>query len=95
MQNKGFQALIWLLYETQSDYFTEDEKSIINKYIVPSYFEDDFKLNDNGETFIVKPIWGREGNKIKLIKNNKILYAKQVNVDNIVQRNSLSSSQVL
>jgi glutathionylspermidine synthase len=64
MQSKGFQALVWALYEAH-DFFTEEERSTIERYMLPSYFEGD-KDCLCGVPYVQKPIWGREGNGVRL-----------------------------
>ena len=65
MQNKAFMALVWQVY-LSGKYFTAAESSIIEKYMLPSYFEEDFHIVDGGE-YIKKPIWGREGRNISIV----------------------------
>lgn len=60
MQSKGFQALVWALYET-ADFFSPEERDTIANYMVPSFFEED-RGRLTGLPYIRKPIWGREGN---------------------------------
>ncbi len=64
MQSKGFQALVWALYEAQN-FFTEEERRTISLYMLPSYFEGD-RSRLTGVPFVKKPIWGREGNGVHL-----------------------------
>ena len=47
MQCKGFQALVWALHESSEGrkIFTPEEIECISKYMLPTYFEEDFKAN--------------------------------------------------
>lgn len=61
-QTKALQALIWNLYE-EDIFFTEDEKRIIAKYMLPTYLDNLFK----GSTpYVTKPVFGREGGAVTL-----------------------------
>ena len=89
MQSKGFLALIYALAET-NNFFTPDEIDLINTYIPPSYFETDAKKFTINRQLIEKPIWGREGNGIKVIDANaNIVLKKELeHPENVVQRDS-------
>jgi len=80
MQSKGFQALVWAMYEKECNFFTSEENKVIEKYMLPSYFEDDFNIyNKNNDNFIKKPIWGREGKGISIIdKDNNVIEEKLI-----------------
>ena len=73
MQSKGFQALVWALSHSPSysKVFTADEIETINRYMLPTYFEQDFyaAVNESSpnKLFIRKPIWGREGKGIAVV----------------------------
>lgn len=101
MQCKAFQALVWALH-TDTDFFTNSENEIIQQYMIPSYF-DEYDFNKNaipGTAYVKKPIWGREGSGITIVKtadneklseklNVQIEYEKYVeNEDEIVQAES-------
>ena len=93
MQSKGFQALVWALANIDDSPFDDDEIAIVKQYMLPSYFEDDYKLLDKrlSDKWIVKPIWGREGNGIKVVDQFSTILVKEVpNPEDIVQRDSLS-----
>lgn len=102
MQCKAFQALIWALHE-RSDFFTREENSIIEKYMIPSFFDEEaFFLNGSeDECYVRKPVWGREGCGISIVKpcrytegENDVMelelqYEKEVpNEDEVVQAES-------
>ncbi|GED69142.1 glutathionylspermidine synthase [Brevibacillus reuszeri] len=57
IQTKALQALIWNLHES-NQFFTAEEQTDIEKYMLPTYFENRFA----GVTdYVTKPIFGREG----------------------------------
>lgn len=88
LQCKGFQALVWGLYE-QQQFFDSKERAIIEKYMLPSYFvENRQKLL--GAPYIRKPIWGREGNGITLYdaQGQKLLQKKLAEPNEVVERHS-------
>ena len=61
-QTKALQALIWNLHE-QKMFFTEDEQTIISKYMLPTYLDNVFV----GSTpYVTKPVLGREGGAVIL-----------------------------
>ena len=79
MQNKSFLALVWQVF-INGGYFDSFERQVIEKYMLPSYFEED-ELND--ETYIKKPIWGREGRNISIVNGkNKIIYENKIDSPN-------------
>ncbi|MGG1663574.1 glutathionylspermidine synthase family protein [Brevibacillus sp. NRS-1366] len=57
IQTKALQALIWNLHETD-EFFTSEEHAIIEKYMLPTYFENQFT---GACDYVTKPIFGREG----------------------------------
>ncbi|WP_434510284.1 glutathionylspermidine synthase family protein [Desulfitobacterium sp. AusDCA] len=61
-QTKALQALIWGLYETKG-FFTEHERGIIERYMLPTYLENPFL---GQEAFVAKPIYGREGGAVSI-----------------------------
>ena len=89
MQNKGFMALIYALANT-NQFFTPAEIDLINTYIPASYFAKDVKKFQLNRQLIEKPIWGREGNGIKVIdRNANIVLEKELeHPENVVQRDS-------
>ena len=87
MQNKSFFALVWQIY-LYSDYFSAEERAIIEKYLPPSFFDDDIKILAGGE-YIKKPIWGREGRNISIVENQRTVYENQIDApDEVVCRES-------
>ena len=88
LQCKGFQALVWGLYEA-NEFFDAQERAVIERYLVPSYFvENRYKLL--GRPYIRKPIWGREGNGITLFDaQGSLLETKALDGPNeVVERQS-------
>ena len=62
LQTKALQALIWSLHEA-GEFFGADEQAVIERYMLPTYFENRFA----GKTgFVTKPIFGREGGGVVL-----------------------------
>lgn len=91
MQNKSFMALVYALYLTNR-FFTPQERRLIEDYLVPSYFENDFSALADG-SYIQKEIWGREGRHVKVVEKRngeaQIHLEKEVdNYDDIVCRDS-------
>jgi glutathionylspermidine synthase len=74
IQNKGFLALVWSLHKN-SEFYNEYENSIIEKYIPPTYFSNEL-FDDN--SYVKKPIWGREGHGIKLFNNGELIEEKEL-----------------
>jgi glutathionylspermidine synthase len=62
MQTKALQALIWSLYEA-GEFFDGDEREIIGRYMLPTYFENRFLGTAD---YVTKPIFGREGGGVTL-----------------------------
>lgn len=71
IQSKATLALIWELYESNSDYYTAEEKEMIKKYFLPTYFSPD-KFVESGTAYVSKPIWGREGGGVSIVESDKI-----------------------
>lgn len=91
MQNKSFMALVYALYLTDW-FFTPQERKLIEDYLVPSYFENDFSALADG-SYIQKEIWGREGRHVKVMEKRngeaQLHLEKEVdNYDDIVCRDS-------
>lgn len=91
MQNKSFMALVYALYLTDR-FFTPQERKLIEDYLVPSYFENDFSALADG-SYIQKEIWGREGRHVKVMEKRngeaQVHLEKEVdNYDDIVCRDS-------
>ena len=87
MQSKGFQALI-----TQKEckaVLSESQREAVEKYMLPTFFERDF-VPEKESRWIKKPIWGREGNGIKLLDHHGNLIDEKYieNPEEIVQRDS-------
>ena len=91
LQNKSFMALVYALARTEQ-FFTPEECALIHRYLVPSYFEEDFAALMDG-TYIRKEIWGREGKNVRLVEKQgdlaKTVHEKQPdNADEIICRES-------
>lgn len=66
-QSKGIQALIWSLHEN-GEFFTPEEHGLIEKYALPTYFENPFP--GRKESYVEKPIFGREGGGVLLYSSD-------------------------
>ena len=91
LQNKSFMSLVYALYLTDQ-FFTKPDRDIIEQYLAPSYFENDFSALDDG-LYIQKEIWGREGRHVQVVQKrgdtSKLYMEKLVdNYDDIVCRDS-------
>lgn len=91
LQNKSFMALVYALARTEQ-FLTSEECALVERYLVPSYFEDDFAALTDG-TYIHKEIWGREGRNVRLVEKRdgraSTVHEKQPdNVDEIICRES-------
>ena len=56
LQTKATQALIWGLYE-RGELFDEREREAVRRTFLPTYLD----RPDDGETYVRKPVFGREG----------------------------------
>ncbi|EJO23589.1 glutathionylspermidine synthase preATP-grasp domain protein [Selenomonas sp. FOBRC6] len=68
LQNKSFMALVHALAASEQ-FFTPDECALVRRYLVPSYFEDDFDALGDGR-YIRKEIWGREGRNVRVVQKH-------------------------
>jgi glutathionylspermidine synthase len=64
-QTKALQALIWNLCQERM-YYTAFEQDIINRYMLPTYMENNFA----DKPYVTKPIFGREGGAVTLYSSN-------------------------
>ncbi|XIH10663.1 glutathionylspermidine synthase (plasmid) [Priestia aryabhattai] len=65
LQNKAVMAIIWGLHEEKSPFFTEAEHNWIETYFLPTYL-DNSKFKENGERYVKKPVFGREGDTVEI-----------------------------
>ena len=91
LQNKSFMALVYALARTEQ-FLTPAECALVERYLVPSYFEEDFTALKDG-TYIRKEIWGREGKHVRLVEKRdghaETIHEKQPdNADEIICRPS-------
>lgn len=63
IQNKMTQTVIWNLYE-ENTWFNAEEREAVSKYFLPTYAD----LPQDGKTYVQKPVLGREGNSVTIIK---------------------------
>lgn len=65
LQNKALQAVIWGLHQDGNDFFTELEHQWISEHFLPTFLEPDYFLG-NGQAFVKKPCFGREGDTVEI-----------------------------
>lgn len=70
MKKKGFYAWVWSLAEDKEALITDQARQTIKKHMLPTYFEKPQSFKD----YVVKPIFGREGNCVDIYKNNHLLF---------------------
>ncbi|MBB6443916.1 glutathionylspermidine synthase family protein [Bacillus benzoevorans] len=70
IQSKAVQAVIWGLMELNHPFFTEEEKSWIGKYFLPTYMEEDPFIK-KGLKYVKKPCFGREGDTVEIFQGRK------------------------
>ncbi|WP_419873979.1 glutathionylspermidine synthase family protein [Candidatus Pristimantibacillus sp. PTI5] len=83
-QSKGFMALIWALYERNEQsadllgqpLFDEAELRTIQKYLLPSYFEDTVFVQQQ-IPYVAKSYWGREGKGTTLFAGDGTLESEE------------------
>lgn len=61
-QSKATQALIWELHEA-GEFFSDEEHAVIQRYFLPTYFENRFA---GKQAYVTKPLYGREGGAVTL-----------------------------
>ncbi len=72
IQSKAVMAMIYSFFTEQSPLFSKTELELIQRYFLPSYFEDHFFRNTN-QAYVAKPLWGREGGGISIFDNQQTL----------------------
>lgn len=71
-QTKALQGLIWALHES-NEFYTKEEHEAIEKYMIPTYFENVFA----GESrYVEKAIFGREGCAVAIFEEDGTLFDK-------------------
>lgn len=68
-QVKSFYAWIWKQFEENTEVFSEEEKEMIQKHFLPTYFSPE-RFVKNNNSYVAKPIFGREGGGIEIISSN-------------------------
>ncbi|MCL1696599.1 MULTISPECIES: glutathionylspermidine synthase family protein [unclassified Lysinibacillus] len=68
LQSKAIMALIWGLHEEQHSFYTREEHNAIHKYFLPTYLDPDVFLQQ-GQSFVKKPAFGREGDTVEIFSN--------------------------
>jgi len=74
LQTKGVQVVIWGLHEEET-FFTPEEHQWIEQYMLPTYFEEDWFIQDK-EPYVKKPCFGREGDTVEIFHpDGTLMYA--------------------
>ncbi|WP_242865724.1 glutathionylspermidine synthase family protein [Desulfosporosinus sp. HMP52] len=71
-QSKALLSLIWNLHEA-GEFFTPTEHHLIEKYMLPTYMENQFQ---DKAAYVTKPVFGREGGAVCLYESNGELVEK-------------------
>jgi glutathionylspermidine synthase len=71
-QSKAVQALIWNLHEN-NEFFSPAEHAAIQKYLLPTYFENRF---EGRSAYVTKPIYGREGGAVTVFGPDGIVRSR-------------------
>jgi glutathionylspermidine synthase len=85
LQTKALQAFIWGLKDNRH-FFNEEDTETIEKYMLPTFLDSEPLLGST--TFVVKPVFGREGDTVTIynpngevtIKNNLQSYQKELQI---------------
>jgi glutathionylspermidine synthase len=75
LQNKALMALLWAAHLAQSELFSSEEHAWLEQYLLPTYFaahDPQGKSHFTG-TYVVKPVYGREGASITIHQSSEIL----------------------
>ncbi len=65
MQSK---AILALITEKKKDWYTQFEQNVIEKYFLPTYFSP-----QQMQSYVKKPVLGREGGGIQIVVNGKVV----------------------
>lgn len=68
-QSKALLSLIWNLHEV-GEFYTPNEHQLIEKYMLPTYMENQFL---NKSPYVTKPIFGREGGAVCLYEADGVI----------------------
>lgn len=68
-QSKALLSLIWNLHEA-GEFYTSSEHLLIEKYMLPTYMENQFL---DKSPYVTKPIFGREGGAVCLFEANGVM----------------------
>ncbi|BCE01564.1 glutathionylspermidine synthase family protein [Marinicellulosiphila megalodicopiae] len=60
LSNKALLPMLWKLYPNHAN-------------LLPAFFEEDFAANNNGEKWVRKPLFSREGSNISIIENSEVI----------------------
>ena len=70
-QSKAVQALIWSLHE-KGEFFSAGEQETIQRYLLPTYFENRFA---GQSAYVTKPVYGREGGAVTVFGHDGSVWA--------------------
>jgi len=76
-QSKALLSLIWNLHEV-GEFYTTHEHQLIEKYMLPTYMENQFL---NKSPYVTKPIFGREGGAVCLFEANGVMVERDKDSD--------------
>ena len=71
-QSKAVQALIWNLHES-GEFYTPEEQTAIQRYMLPTYFENRFL---GRSAYVTQPVYGREGGAVTLFGPDGVARAR-------------------
>lgn len=71
IQTKTILAVIWELFETNSDYLSEKDREVIEQYFLPTYFTS-AQFEKSNTPYVSKPLWGREGGGVSIVESNEV-----------------------
>lgn len=77
LQSKAIMALVWGLHEEQHSFYTREEHNAIHKYFLPTYLDPDMFLQQ-GQSFVKKPAFGREGDTVEIFSNTGKIIAEDI-----------------
>lgn len=69
LQAKSAQVVIWGLADGDA-FFTAEERAIIRRRFLPTFAD----LPPDGHAYVEKPVFGREGNTVRIVRAGDVLY---------------------
>ncbi len=74
MQSKAVMAAIWGMHEHDHAFFTKQEHDIIGRHFLPTYLDEE-PFIENGDRYVSKPAFGREGDTVLVKQNGQTLFS--------------------